>query len=99
MTVPLWAWVAFGAVVVVMLAIDLLAHRGAHVIKFKEAAVWSAVWVGLSLVFAVVVTLTLGGDAGVQFTTSCSSSRLSSATSRCRASTSTGCCSSASSVP
>ena len=35
-----------------MLAVDLLAHRGAHVIGFKEAAWWSALWVGLSLVFA-----------------------------------------------
>jgi tellurite resistance protein TerC len=69
MTVPLWAWAAFAAVVIAMLAIDLLAHRGAHVIKFKEAAWWSAVWVGVSLVFAVVVALTLGGNAGVEFTT------------------------------
>src|SRR6195952_4504275 len=69
MNVPLWAWVAFGAVVVVMLAVDLLAHRGAHVIGFKEAAWWSAAWVGLSLAFAVVVAIGLGGDAGVEFTT------------------------------
>ena len=69
MDVPFWAWAAFAAVVVVMLAIDLLAHRGAHVIGFKEAASWSAVWVGVSLVFAVIVTLTLGANAGVEFTT------------------------------
>ena len=67
--VPLWAWAAFAAVVLVMLLIDLLAHRGAHVIGFREAAWWSALWVGLSLVFAVVVTLTLGTTAGVEFTT------------------------------
>lgn len=67
--VPLWAWAAFAAVVLVMLAIDLLAHRGAHVIGFKEAAWWSALWVGLSLVFAVVVGVTLGSTAGVEFTT------------------------------
>jgi tellurite resistance protein TerC len=69
MDVPLWAWAAFAAVVVVMLAIDLLAHRGAHVIGFREAAWWSAVWVGVALVFAVVVTATLGSTAGVEFTT------------------------------
>lgn len=69
MTVPLWAWLAFGGVVVVMLAIDLLAHRGAHVIGFREAAWWSALWVGLSLAFALVVALALGGNAGVEFTT------------------------------
>ena len=69
MNVPLWAWAAFGAVVVIMLAIDLLAHRGAHVIGFKEAAWWSALWVGLSLAFALVLGLTLGTGAGVDFTT------------------------------
>jgi len=69
MDVPIWAWTAFGIGVVVMLTIDLLAHRGAHVIRFKEAAWWSALWVGLALVFALVVTLTLGGNAGVEFTT------------------------------
>jgi tellurite resistance protein TerC len=69
MNVPFWAWAAFGAVVVIMLAIDLLAHRGAHVIGFKEAARWSAVWVGVSLIFALIVTLTLGSTAGVEFTT------------------------------
>ncbi|HEX4019050.1 MAG TPA: TerC family protein [Frankiaceae bacterium] len=69
MNVPLWAWFAFASVVAVMLAIDVLAHRGAHVIGFREAAIWSGVWVGLSLVFALVLGLTLGNDAGVDFTT------------------------------
>jgi tellurite resistance protein TerC len=68
-TVPFWAWAAFGAVVLTMLTIDLLAHRGAHVIKFKEAAIWSAVWVGLSLVFAGVIWATMGSGSAVEFTT------------------------------
>ncbi|MDX6257253.1 MAG: tellurite resistance protein TerC [Frankiales bacterium] len=67
--VPSWAWAALVAVVVTMLAIDLLAHRGPHAIGFREAAAWSGVWVGLSLVFAVVVAMTLGTNAGVEFTT------------------------------
>ena len=67
--VPVWAWAAFAAVIVIMLLIDLLAHRGAHVIGFREAAWWSALWVGLSLVFAIVVGVTLGANAGVEFTT------------------------------
>ncbi len=69
MSVPLWAWFAFASVVAVMLALDVLAHRGAHVIGFREAALWSGVWVGVSLVFALVLGLTLGGHAGVDFTT------------------------------
>jgi tellurite resistance protein TerC len=69
MNVPMWAWIAFGAVVVSMLAVDLLAHRGAHVIRFREAAWWGAVWVGVALAFAGVVTMALGSAAGVEFTT------------------------------
>lgn len=69
MNVPLWAWLGLIAFIVAMLAVDLLAHRKAHVIEFKEAAWWSALWVGLSLSFAVLVGATLGTTAGVEFTT------------------------------
>lgn len=67
--VPLWLWVAFAATVVVSLAVDLLAHRGAHVIGFGEAAVWSSLWVGLALVFGAVVFVVLGATAGTEYTT------------------------------
>ena len=67
--VPIWLWATFGIGVVVMLAVDLFAHRKAHVIGFREAAKWSAVWVALSLAFAGLVWATLGAEAGVEFTT------------------------------
>jgi tellurite resistance protein TerC len=67
--VPIWLWLGFAATVVVALAIDLLAHRGAHVIGFREAAWWSALWVGLAVVFAGIVFAVLGADAGVEYTT------------------------------
>jgi hypothetical protein len=66
---PLWLWTIFATILVVGLAVDLLAHRQAHAIGFKEAAVWSAVWVGLALAFAVVIFLVVGTNAGVQYTT------------------------------
>lgn len=67
--VPLWLWGAFAATVVVSLAVDLLSHRTAHVIGFKEAAAWSGLWVGLALVFGAVVFLVLGTTAGTEYTT------------------------------
>ncbi len=67
--VPLWLWLAFAATVVVSLAVDLLAHRTAHVIGFREAAAWSGLWVGLALVFGAVVFLVLGATAGTEYTT------------------------------
>ncbi|GGG15694.1 membrane protein [Rhodococcoides trifolii] len=67
--VPIWAWAALAAVIVVMLLIDLLGHRGAHIIGFREAATWSAIWVGISIVFAIIVGFSFGANAGVEFTT------------------------------
>lgn len=69
MHIPLWAWLAFAAAIAVMLTVDLFGHRKAHVIGFREAAVWSAVWVAVSLTFAGIIALTLGGGAAVDFTT------------------------------
>ncbi|MEU0086602.1 TerC family protein [Streptomyces sp. NPDC006274] len=67
--VPYWLWVVFAAAVVISLAVDLLAHRRAHIIGFREAAAWSAVWVGLAIVFGGVVFLVVGAQAGVEYTT------------------------------
>ncbi|MEV0966710.1 TerC family protein [Streptomyces sp. NPDC049910] len=67
--VPIWLWAAFAVTVVVSLAVDLLAHREAHVIGFREAAVWSGVWVGLALLFGGVVFLVLGTTPSVEYTT------------------------------
>ena len=42
--------------VVVMLALDLFVfHKKDHVVGVKEAAVWTAIWVGLAMGFAVLV--------------------------------------------
>ncbi len=69
MDVPVWLWVAFAVTVVVSLTVDLLAHRKAHVIGFKEAAWWSVLWVSLALVFGGVVFFVLGTTAGTEYTT------------------------------
>lgn len=69
MDVPLWLWAVFGATVIAGLLVDLVAHRGPHVIGFKEALRWSVLWVGLSLVFAVLVAVSVSPTASVEFTT------------------------------
>ncbi len=51
-----WAWVIFIAFVLAMLALDLgVFHRKSHVVGFKEALGWSAVWVTLGVAFSSVV--------------------------------------------
>ncbi|RJY00129.1 TerC family protein [Serratia marcescens] len=48
-----WLWGSFAAVIVVMLAIDLLlqGRKGVHTMTLKQAASWSLVWVSLSMLF------------------------------------------------
>ena len=67
MNVPLWAWLAVVATILVLLAADLVAHRKAHVIGVREAALWSALWVAVAVGFGTVVWLTLGGEASAQY--------------------------------
>jgi tellurite resistance protein TerC len=63
-------WIAFGVFVFVMLALDLFVfHRKAHVIKLREALIWSAAWVSLALLFGGGVFLTFGADRALQFFT------------------------------
>lgn len=45
-------WAAFLALVILLLAFDLLVvHRKAHAIPFREALGWSIFWIGLALAF------------------------------------------------
>ncbi|KRE79367.1 TerC family protein [Arthrobacter sp. Soil763] len=67
MNVPLWAWLAVLAVIVLMLAVDLFAHRKAHVIGVREAALWSALWVALGVGFGALVWLLYGAELGQQY--------------------------------
>ena len=51
-----WHWVVFIGVVLVFLALDLgLFHKTAHIVKFKEALLWSTLWFCLALAFAMAL--------------------------------------------
>jgi tellurite resistance protein TerC len=63
-------WFGFLAFVLVMLALDLgVFHRKAHEVHWKEAAVWSAVWVSLALIFNAGLWAMHGSQAGIEFLT------------------------------
>lgn len=49
-------WIIFIACVLVFLALDLgVFHREEHVIKSKEAGIWTAIWVTIALSFSGVI--------------------------------------------
>jgi len=50
--ISIWIWVGFLGFVLAMLALDLgVFHKDAHEVKIKEALIWSAIWIGLALLF------------------------------------------------
>ena len=62
---PWWGWLVFGLLVIVLLAIDLWAHDKET--THKEALVWSGVWIGAGLAFAVFVWVTFGQQAAGEY--------------------------------
>ena len=52
----IWLWVGFNVFVLAMLALDLgVFHRKSHAVSGREALIWSAVWISLSLIFNVLI--------------------------------------------
>ena len=63
-------WVGFNVFVIAMLALDLgVFHRRAHVVKIKEALLWSGFWITLALLFNLVVYFWRGPETALQFLT------------------------------
>ncbi|MQA33512.1 TerC family protein [Modestobacter roseus] len=67
MDVPLWLWFAVLAGIGAMLALDLVAHRRAHVIGVREALGWSAAWVAIGVAFGAWIWSAYGADLGQQY--------------------------------
>ena len=65
-----WLWVGFSVFILTMLSLDLgLFNRKAHTIKYREAWIWSGVWVTLALIFAGLVFYYQGSERGFEFLT------------------------------
>ena len=63
-------WILFNLFVLVMLVLDLgVFHRRNHVVKFREALLWSAMWIALAAVFAVIVYFWHGRGSALEFVT------------------------------
>ena len=65
-----WLWIGFSVFIITMLSLDLgLFNRKAHTIKYKEALIWSAVWVSLAMIFCGLVFYYQGSVRGLEFLT------------------------------
>ena len=67
-TVPLWVWALTVLAILAMLAVDYVGHvRTPHAPSIKESAAWSAVYVGIALVFGAVVWAVWGARFGGEY--------------------------------
>ena len=65
-----WPWVVFGAVVLLLLAVDLgVFNRKAHVVGMREAARWSVLMVLLAMAFNLGIYRFAGRPASLEFLT------------------------------
>ncbi len=67
LVVPAWAWALLAGVMLLLVAIDLFAHRGDQADSKKRALVWSIVWVGAAVVFGILVGVYFGAVAAEQY--------------------------------
>ncbi len=52
----MWVWIAFIALIVFFLALDLgVFNKEDHIIKTKEASIWTAIWVTVAFSFSGVI--------------------------------------------
>ena len=66
--VPAWAWVALLAFIITLLLVDLLViHRVPHEVSTREAAIESAVWIGIGLSFTAVMWWAYGTGAAGEY--------------------------------
>ncbi len=61
-------WIVFNVFLVTMLLLDLLVfHRKVHEISLKESITWTAIWVGLAVIFGLGIWLFQGSANGINF--------------------------------
>src|SRR3954449_13040241 len=65
MDVPIWVWALTVGLIVAMLVFDLVGHvRTPHTPTLREAAAWSAGYVGIAVVFGLLVLWFAGAEYG-----------------------------------
>lgn len=63
-------WIFFNLFVIAMMAIDLgIFHRRSHTVGVKESLKWTAVWIGLALIFCAGVYWVRGPHKALEFLT------------------------------
>jgi tellurite resistance protein TerC len=66
--VPFWVWALTVGLIVGMLVFDLVGHvRTPHAPTLRESAIWSAVYVGIAIVFGLLIFVFYGAQFGGEY--------------------------------
>ncbi len=67
LVVPAWAWALLAGVMLLLIAIDLFAHRGDRSESRRGALLWTVVWIAAAVVFGALVAAWFGAGAAEQY--------------------------------
>lgn len=68
MDIHLYYWIGLTLFFIIMLCLDLLVfQKESHTIAFREAIIFSAMWIGLAIIFGVVVYYSFGSKSALEY--------------------------------
>lgn len=68
--INIFHWIGFLIIILILLFIDLgVFNRKRHVISYKEALIWTAIWIIIALIFNVFVYYFYGKDKAIEYFT------------------------------
>ena len=67
---PVWAWLAFGVIILVLLVLDMkVFHRKSGVITIKQSLLWTGFWIALALLFNLGIWIWKGSTPATEYLT------------------------------
>ena len=67
MTVPFWAWAATIGGIIVLVGIDIWHARSPHEVSFREATLWSVIYIAVAVVFGLGLWYFMGAQSGIEY--------------------------------
>ncbi len=67
MTVPFWVWAATMGGIAVLIAVDVWHARSPHEVGFREATLWSVIYVAVAIAFGVGLWFVAGSQPATEY--------------------------------
>lgn len=68
MDIHIYYWLGLSVFLIIMLCLDLLVfQRNSHTIAFREAIIFCIMWIGLALIFGIIVYYSFGTNSALEY--------------------------------